>query len=505
MPDDRFGADQTALLRKYYLERERCAADSWSADCALSLSPFVPCAERRIPHVLRACRLTDQDVLWDLGCGDGRLLHQAVAQYGCRAVGVDIDAPCVAEACARAAEQQLDHRCQFACVDLSALKPGALRRGADGCVDLGSARRSGPDAPGTCERLAAPTVLLLFLTSHGLTRISRWLHGEWLAAGEVSAGDGPSAHAGLRIVTCVESLTECFDFEAEDPLFDEEADRADWPVYEAHAADGIYVVPPRAISVPEWAEAEGGWAPVPAFGPAEADAVDAQVMRGVLSADDIQDLHALARECMRAEAAAAGEGCGGEGADGADGGGDACQGMAGFDLFSHDADACAAAEEAWHASPDHRVVYLHRDWRLGGTLPRLLERVLCRVRQLDAARWRQLLGRSVSVRSAELHTYRPGGSVADPEHRDHGSLLTLSVLLTPPDEFEGGAFLCEQPEAASAAAEQSGPAPVALGVGDGVLFPSEKRHNVSTLTRGMRCSFVLELWEGDANRRNRHS
>ena len=42
------------------------------------------------------------------------------------------------------------------------------------------------------------------------------------------------------------------------------------------------------------------------------------------------------------------------------------------------------------------------------------------------------------MRSAELHYYAAGGSVADPSHRDQGSLLTLSVLLSEPSEYEGG-------------------------------------------------------------------
>ena len=43
-----------------------------------------------------------------------------------------------------------------------------------------------------------------------------------------------------------------------------------------------------------------------------------------------------------------------------------------------------------------------------------------------------------AVRSAELHYYAAGGSVADPGHRDQGSLITLSVLLSDPSEYQGG-------------------------------------------------------------------
>ena len=93
-------------------------------------------------------------------------------------------------------------------------------------------------------------------------------------------------------------------------------------------------------------------------------------------------------------------------------------------------DDAAAAEEYWHAQSEHRVVYLHRDGRLQAALPGLLRRVLQRIVAADADRWRLLVGRVARIRSAELHTYLPGGSVADPAHRDNGSLLTLSVLST---------------------------------------------------------------------------
>ena len=66
----------------------------------------------------------------------------------------------------------------------------------------------------------------------------------------------------------------------------------------------------------------------------------------------------------------------------------------------------------------HRVVYLHREARMQERLPRLLERVLSAIRRADAARWRQLLGRPVAIRPAELHIYAPGGAVDDPQHRE---------------------------------------------------------------------------------------
>lgn len=42
--------------------------------------------------MIKALNLTSKDLLYDLGCGDGRALIEAVKQSGCRASGVELDA-----------------------------------------------------------------------------------------------------------------------------------------------------------------------------------------------------------------------------------------------------------------------------------------------------------------------------------------------------------------------------------------------------------------------------
>ena len=36
-----------------------------------SISPYCPTTPSRFPHVVRAARVTERDVVYDLGCGDG--------------------------------------------------------------------------------------------------------------------------------------------------------------------------------------------------------------------------------------------------------------------------------------------------------------------------------------------------------------------------------------------------------------------------------------------------
>ena len=55
-----------------------------------------PTPDAAIDAMLKELSLTENDVLYDLGCGDGRVLIAAVKQYGCRCVGIEIN-PTMAE------------------------------------------------------------------------------------------------------------------------------------------------------------------------------------------------------------------------------------------------------------------------------------------------------------------------------------------------------------------------------------------------------------------------
>jgi SAM-dependent methyltransferase len=55
------------------------------------LSPFMPSKDDKLQAMLDTIAFTPDDVLFDLGCGDGRVLFAAL-ERGCpRVVGVDID------------------------------------------------------------------------------------------------------------------------------------------------------------------------------------------------------------------------------------------------------------------------------------------------------------------------------------------------------------------------------------------------------------------------------
>jgi len=58
---------------------------------AQSLAPYVPTPQPVVEKMLALAQVTADDVVYDLGCGDGRIVITAAREYGAHAVGVDID------------------------------------------------------------------------------------------------------------------------------------------------------------------------------------------------------------------------------------------------------------------------------------------------------------------------------------------------------------------------------------------------------------------------------
>lgn len=54
-------------------------------------APYVAMEQLVVERILRLAKLTDEDILYDLGSGDGRVAITAALTYHCRAVGIEID------------------------------------------------------------------------------------------------------------------------------------------------------------------------------------------------------------------------------------------------------------------------------------------------------------------------------------------------------------------------------------------------------------------------------
>jgi SAM-dependent methyltransferase len=53
--------------------------------------PYVPTTEQAVQAMLKLADVKKTDVVYDLGCGDGRIVIAAANKYGARAVGIDIN------------------------------------------------------------------------------------------------------------------------------------------------------------------------------------------------------------------------------------------------------------------------------------------------------------------------------------------------------------------------------------------------------------------------------
>jgi precorrin-6B methylase 2 len=59
---------------------------------------FVPTPQKVVDRMLELAKVSKDDVVYDLGCGDGRIVITAAKKYGARAIGFDIDPEMVREA-----------------------------------------------------------------------------------------------------------------------------------------------------------------------------------------------------------------------------------------------------------------------------------------------------------------------------------------------------------------------------------------------------------------------
>src|SRR5437773_6612790 len=52
---------------------------------------YEPTPQKVVDALLRLAKVTSKDVVWDLGCGDGRIPVTAAKEYDCKSCGFDID------------------------------------------------------------------------------------------------------------------------------------------------------------------------------------------------------------------------------------------------------------------------------------------------------------------------------------------------------------------------------------------------------------------------------
>jgi SAM-dependent methyltransferase len=75
--------------------------------------PFVPTPNEVVEAMLKLGGVKGGDVLYDLGCGDGRIVVAAAQKFGARATGIDIDPERIKEANENAKRAGVENKVRF--------------------------------------------------------------------------------------------------------------------------------------------------------------------------------------------------------------------------------------------------------------------------------------------------------------------------------------------------------------------------------------------------------
>lgn len=79
---------------------------------------YLPTLPEAVDAMLALAKVTSDDIIYDLGCGDGRVVIAAAQQCGARGVGIDIDPERIREAKENALKAGVSDRVQFRQQDL---------------------------------------------------------------------------------------------------------------------------------------------------------------------------------------------------------------------------------------------------------------------------------------------------------------------------------------------------------------------------------------------------
>jgi SAM-dependent methyltransferase len=101
------------LLLALPLSSELASQTAQKRPDAPHLAPYVPTPQEVVDRMLQLGGVGKGDVVYDLGCGDGRIPITAAKRFGARGVGVDIDPQRIAEANANAKNEAVSHLVTF--------------------------------------------------------------------------------------------------------------------------------------------------------------------------------------------------------------------------------------------------------------------------------------------------------------------------------------------------------------------------------------------------------
>ena len=75
--------------------------------------PYVPTSDAVVEAMLNLAKVKNGDLVYDLGCGDGRIVIAAAKNFGARGVGIDINPDRIREANENAQKAGVENRVRF--------------------------------------------------------------------------------------------------------------------------------------------------------------------------------------------------------------------------------------------------------------------------------------------------------------------------------------------------------------------------------------------------------
>mmetsp|Transcript_62518 Transcript_62518/g.104048 ORF Transcript_62518/g.104048 Transcript_62518/m.104048 type:complete len:266 (-) Transcript_62518:156-953(-) len=139
--------------------------------------------------------------------------------------------------------------------------------------------------------------------------------------------------------------------------------------------------------------------------------------------------------------------------------------------------------------PGWQVSYLSTGGHFRTSLPAVREKLIDAAKAVDLQHFGLLqVGRQVVPRCVEYHVVNPPGSLPHQDHFDEGSVLTIDVMLSDDEAFEGGEFSTLESDGEIVKHH--------FRKGDALVFVSHKPHHVAPVKSGQRRVLVIELWEG---------
>lgn len=89
------------------------ATSAKAPDCV-----YVPTPYDVVEKMLEMAKVKKDDIVWDLGCGDGRIVVQAAKKCGCKAVGYEIEPNRIREAHENIKKNNVEHLVEIRAEDM---------------------------------------------------------------------------------------------------------------------------------------------------------------------------------------------------------------------------------------------------------------------------------------------------------------------------------------------------------------------------------------------------